>query len=214
MSSSIVAIIPAYNEEKTIGHVVAQLVFSRVFKRVIVVSDGSSDATALRAREAGAEVFELHVNQGKGEAVRHGIDQVTSTHIALFDADLVGLTVEHVHQLVDPVLTGVYDMTVGLRDRGAWFMPIARHLPYIGGERVCARERIACLPARFFHGFRLEAGLAVLHRKQRARVVGIPLTGLTIRRKIQKSGILHGIQGYIHMSAQVVIAYLDAWMRI
>ncbi|MBL9127935.1 MAG: glycosyltransferase, partial [Verrucomicrobiales bacterium] len=69
--ASCVAILPAWNEAPTLGDVVAGL-RGRV-ERVLVVDDGSTDATAARAREAGAEVLSLGTNRGKGAALRAGL---------------------------------------------------------------------------------------------------------------------------------------------
>jgi glycosyltransferase involved in cell wall biosynthesis len=65
----IVAVVPAHDEAPRIGAVVAE---ARRHLAVLVVDDGSSDATADRAREAGAEVLEQRPNQGKGAALRSG----------------------------------------------------------------------------------------------------------------------------------------------
>jgi glycosyltransferase involved in cell wall biosynthesis len=65
----IVALIPGYTEGPRIGPVVEA---ARRHLPVIVVDDGSSDATATRARAAGAEVVEQRPNQGKGAALRTG----------------------------------------------------------------------------------------------------------------------------------------------
>jgi glycosyltransferase involved in cell wall biosynthesis len=65
----IVALIPAHDEAPRIGAVIAA---ARELLPVIVVDDGSSDDTADRAREAGAEVVEQRPNQGKGMALRTG----------------------------------------------------------------------------------------------------------------------------------------------
>ena len=65
----IVAVVPAHDEAPRIGAVVAE---ARRHLAVLVVDDGSSDATAERAREAGAEVIEQRPNQGKGAALRTG----------------------------------------------------------------------------------------------------------------------------------------------
>ena len=45
------------------------------------------------------------------------------------DADLKGLTVEHVKNIVEPVVRGDLAMNVGIRDRGALMMKITPHLP-------------------------------------------------------------------------------------
>jgi len=65
----IVALIPGYNEAPRIGPVVAA---TREHLAVIVVDDGSIDATAQRAGDAGATVIDQRPNQGKGAALRTG----------------------------------------------------------------------------------------------------------------------------------------------
>ncbi len=69
VAARILALIPAYNEEAAIARVVAG---ARRFLPVLVVDDGSRDATAERAREAGAEVLVQKPNQGKGAALKAG----------------------------------------------------------------------------------------------------------------------------------------------
>jgi glycosyltransferase involved in cell wall biosynthesis len=65
----IVVVIPAHDEAPRIAAVIEA---ARAFLRVVVVDDGSSDATADVARAAGAEVIEQRPNQGKGAALRAG----------------------------------------------------------------------------------------------------------------------------------------------
>jgi glycosyltransferase involved in cell wall biosynthesis len=66
---AIVALIPAHNEAPRIGPVIEQ---ARAFLPVVVVDDGSSDATAEVATKAGAMVLQQRPNQGKGAALRTG----------------------------------------------------------------------------------------------------------------------------------------------
>ena len=65
-----VAIIPAYNEADTIGPVIDDT--QRHVERVVVIDDGSTDETAVVAREHGASVVEHVINTGVGGAVRTG----------------------------------------------------------------------------------------------------------------------------------------------
>mgnify|MGYP001415364370 FL=1 len=60
------AIIPAYNEEKTIGGVLRTIKSVSLITEIIVISDGSTDGTAQIARNYGAHVIELSENIGKG----------------------------------------------------------------------------------------------------------------------------------------------------
>ncbi len=83
----IVALIPGYNEAPRIAPVVEA---TRRHLPVIVVDDGSSDATAERARAAGADVIEQRPNQGKGAALRAGFRRATADGaeaILTLDAD-------------------------------------------------------------------------------------------------------------------------------
>lgn len=67
--SRVLALVPGYNEEAGIGRVVTG---TKPFLPVLVVDDGSKDATSERAREAGAEVHRQEPNAGKGVALRTG----------------------------------------------------------------------------------------------------------------------------------------------
>jgi len=67
----IVAIIPAFNEEKHIGKLVKNT--KKYVKKIVVIDDGSSDNTARVAKKAGAEVIKLKKNRGVGFAARTGL---------------------------------------------------------------------------------------------------------------------------------------------
>lgn len=69
----VLVIIPAWNEQAVIGPVLGEVLSSvSGFADVLVVSDGSTDATARIAREAGVEVLDLPLNLGVGGAMRAG----------------------------------------------------------------------------------------------------------------------------------------------
>jgi glycosyltransferase involved in cell wall biosynthesis len=68
MKPTIIACIPAYNEERTIARVVIEV--ERYVDRVIVCDDGSTDMTGEIAGRLGAEVIRHEKNMGKGVALR------------------------------------------------------------------------------------------------------------------------------------------------
>src|SRR5579875_843850 len=117
----VAAILPAYNEEATIADVVAALKACPLVSEVVVVSDGSTDRTAEVARRAGAQVVELPVNHGKGGAMRAGLAHTEAEVLLFLDADLVGLTPQHVADLLQPVLSGRSEMAVGVFEGGRPF---------------------------------------------------------------------------------------------
>jgi glycosyltransferase involved in cell wall biosynthesis len=82
------ALIPAYQAEDTVAAIVRGA--RDHVERVVVVDDGSSDASGEKARSAGAEVLRRETNGGKGEALRSGLRLVLAsdaTHVAFVDAD-------------------------------------------------------------------------------------------------------------------------------
>ncbi|MBI5794251.1 glycosyltransferase [Candidatus Uhrbacteria bacterium] len=204
--TKVTAIIPAYDEEVTIGTVVSVVKASPFIQEVIVVSDGSSDRTGHVARAAGARVHELFPNSGKGEAMRFGVTQTDAPIVVFFDADLIGLNVDHIERLVAPVVDGACAMNVGLRDRGRWITSLTKHLPLISGERAMQRSVFEGVPGRFLHGFMIESALNYFCRSRGAVLCAVKLPGLTIRRKYQKVGILRAVLQYARMSYQIVKA--------
>jgi glycosyltransferase involved in cell wall biosynthesis len=71
-ASSFLAVVPAYNEGESVAGVVRSLAERAPLFDVIVIDDGSTDATATRAAEAGAVVVRLPFNLGIGGAVQTG----------------------------------------------------------------------------------------------------------------------------------------------
>ena len=113
-------VIPAYVEAHRIGDTVAQVraaladVDAPEAFEVIVVDDGSTDDTAERAREAGADqVLVLPVNRGKGAAVRAGVLAARGRTIAFTDADL-SYPPHQLVRLLAEVEAG-FDVVVGSR---------------------------------------------------------------------------------------------------
>ena len=83
-----IALIPAYQAAATVGDVVRGV--RSLLPTVVVVDDGSSDATAAAARAAGAEVVQHAVNRGKGAALVTGLSHLAAagaTHALTLDAD-------------------------------------------------------------------------------------------------------------------------------
>ena len=205
---AVVAIVSAYNEAPTVGDVVRVLKSSTYLQEVIVVSDGSSDQTAQVARDAGATVYELPENRGKGTAMLYGVHHTDAEIILFVDADLLGFKTEHVEQLVLPVLSGSRVMNVGLRDRGIFFSRFQSILPLISGERAMKRQVIEGIPPEFLQRFMVETAINYFCQSRHLPFGAVFLKGLTIRRKYEKVGWKQGMVQYIRMASQILTAML------
>jgi glycosyltransferase involved in cell wall biosynthesis len=80
-------VIPAFNEEQSIGPLVTGLHTLGPWCEVIVVDDGSSDDTVARAGAAGARVISHPYNKGNGAAVKTGIRHASGSFVLILDAD-------------------------------------------------------------------------------------------------------------------------------
>jgi glycosyltransferase involved in cell wall biosynthesis len=119
----VVLFLPAYDEEATVARVIARAPRTVLGHpvQVLVVDDGSSDATAVRAHAAGADVLSLGRNCGLGAAVRVGLATSVSRGarvVAFLDAD-EEYAPEELQALVAPILAGEADYVVGSRFAGA-----------------------------------------------------------------------------------------------
>ncbi|MCU1496928.1 MAG: hypothetical protein JWM47_881 [Acidimicrobiales bacterium] len=111
---TVVAIVPAFDRADSVAATVRALAAIESVARVVVVDDGSADDTSEAARRAGAEVLRLPVNRGKGAAVKAGIAATPEADVYLFiDADLAD-TAATAAALLEPVLAGAADLTVGV----------------------------------------------------------------------------------------------------
>jgi glycosyltransferase involved in cell wall biosynthesis len=109
----ITAILPAYNEQVSIGSTV--LGAKKYANRIVVVDDGSTDNTAYIAEMAGAEVIKHLENLGKGAALKTGFNAVNSTDIIVtVDADGQH-SPSQIPLLVEPIINGEADVVNGSR---------------------------------------------------------------------------------------------------
>lgn len=109
-------IIPAKNEAASIGAVVRQLAKLPMIHELIVVDDGSADATAEVAAQAGAVVVRHPYSKGNGAAVKSGARKASGEILVLMDADGQHRP-EDVPRLISCLDAG-YDMAIGARQRG------------------------------------------------------------------------------------------------
>jgi hypothetical protein len=111
---TIVAIVAAKDRETTVGATVTALLGIAGVDEVVVIDDGSTDATAAAAAAAGARVVALPVNIGKGGAVTAGVAAAPAAEVYLLVDDDTGNTAAMAAQLLGPVLAHHADMTIGV----------------------------------------------------------------------------------------------------
>ena len=131
MDRRIAVIIPAYNEEKTIGSVVRGVKDLGNGYEVIVINDCSRDDTTRNAEAEGATVLELPVNLGIGGAVQTGLKYALASGFdACVQVDGDGQHPPHeIPKLIEPLFDNGLDMVVGSRFLGGTYrVPLMRAL--------------------------------------------------------------------------------------
>lgn len=216
-SASISVLIPAYNEADRIARTVRAALALPCVAEVIVISDGSRDATVQAASQAGAaQVINLPVNQGKAAALDAGLAAASAPYILMLDADL-GDSAALAAPLIEPVLSGNCDMTVavfpeltrpgkgggmGLALRLARFglkvLTGQRFIAPLSGQRALRREIVESMGG-FGQGFGVETRLSGWAGAGGWRVQEIPLEMSHRRTGKNAAGFLHRGRQLFHI---------------
>ena len=204
-------IIPALNEEESIGKVIADIPKTCV-EEIIVVDNGSIDRTAEVARAAGARVVQ-ETRKGYGYACLAGIAVLNAPEIVVFlDGDYSDFPSE-MSLLIQPILAGDAEMVIGSRIRGARekgaLLPQARfgnvlatflirllfHVQYtdLGPFRAIRHERLLAMDMQDkTFGWTVE--MQVKAAKMGLRVCEVPVS---YRKRIGQSKITGTVRGTI-----------------
>ena len=194
-------VIPALNEEETIADIIGVLVSIPQLDEFIVVCDGCTDNTAVKAREAGAHiVIELPDNIGKGGAMMTGVRHARNGVILFLDADLIGLAAAGVISLISPVLSDEADMTVGVFEKGRVATDFAQTIaPFLSGQRAVKRSLLEGMSDLDAARFGVEIALTRFAVENNLRVKEVVLRDMSHRMKEEKLGIVKGVAARLRM---------------
>ena len=171
-------VIPARNEAATVGQIVRSVLgLGERVREVVVVDDGSTDATASVAAAAGARVVRPEAGPGKGQAMWKGVAETTGDVVVFCDADLEDFDPTFVTALVDALTTspgaalakGRYAERSGTGGRVNELVarpvlellhpPLTGLAQPLGGEYAAWREVLEQLP--FVEGYGVDLGLVL-----------------------------------------------------
>jgi glycosyltransferase involved in cell wall biosynthesis len=216
----IAVLIPAHNEEKRIGATVRAALRIPGVTRVVVVDDGSEDATAENAESAGAKVVRLVFNVGKGSALEAGASRVSDADIVvLLDGDLEE-TAEQAILLLDPVRSDQADMSVAAfpRQTGKAGFGLVKGLARAGISRMgggfvanapLSGQRALSAPCfesvrPFAGGYGVEVALTVRALRAGFRVVEFPTTMAHAATGRDLAGFVHRGRQFVHVSLSLL----------
>lgn len=130
-------VIPAYNEASVLPRVLGDLLQYFPPENIVVVDDGSTDATSLAAEEKKIKIIQHFLNRGTGAATKTGLvyvfDELGADLAVTFDADG-----QHDHNdilnLIDPIIKGEADVVLGSRFLNKQSLPLFRRLANYGAN--------------------------------------------------------------------------------
>lgn len=209
----IAILIPALNEEQTIADVVHEFRAACPAARIIIFDNASTDATARRARAAGAEVWH-EPRRGKGNVVQSMFRSIDADVYVMVDGDAT-YPADRVPDLIRPILNGTADMVIGSRllhgtdsdfralNRvgNVFYATLLRSLfgfritDLLSGYRAFSRRLVKTLPL-LGGGFETEAEMTIKAVHRGFRVVEVPVSlvsrpaGSTSKIRVVQDGVL------------------------
>lgn len=208
---SVCAVVPAYNEAGRIHKVLDALAAAPSVEKIVVVDDGSCDETFEAASSHPAakcgklRVLQHSPNQGKGAAMVTGAEETDADILLFLDADLVGLTVEHVENLVAPVVSGKNVMALGVFRGGRGATTLAQILaPNITGQRCIRRNVFVSIPCLSQSGYGVELAITGFVIGEGLPHVRVVLNGVTHPMKEEKLGWIRGVGSRLRMYGQML----------
>ncbi len=188
-------VMPARDEAPTVAGNVAAARACRHVRNVVVVDDGSRDATATVARAAGATVLRGDGPGGsKAHAMAAGVAATDADAILFVDADCTGLTAAHLDAICEPFLGGRAVLSLGTFDYGPFWNPIVLRCPPLSGERIVPRWVFEAIPASKLDGYTIEVRINEVVCEGRLPIVARTLTGASHRTKRDKHGRGDGLR--------------------
>jgi len=202
LPGSVAAIVPAYNEGPRLAPVLEVVTSHPLVQTVVVVDDGSVDGTSRVAGRYPVKVLRHPDNLGKGAALQTGIDAVRPANYYLFlDADLIGLTHEHIDALLAPLIGADGPLfTIGVFKGGNPFVHLAQNLfPILNGQRALSARFVRLLPDLSAARFGVEVLLNRFADMRDLPYEWIPLHDISHHTKEAKRGRWRGIMERLQM---------------
>jgi polyprenyl-phospho-N-acetylgalactosaminyl synthase len=206
-------IIPAFNESRTISEIIKVAKSHPWVGEVLVVDDGSTDATSQISTGAGAKVVRLFKNRGKATAMDTGVAYSSHEIFCFLDADITGLDHRILSELIEPVMSGRYNMFIGILARKFSFINgLLPFLPKLSGNRSLRKGLWALIQDGYKKSFQIEIALNYYAKKGKLKIGSKIFSSLKQVTKEKKWGFLPGFSKRILMVGDILIIFVKLYI--
>lgn len=216
----IVAIIPAYNEEKTLLRTIDSIKKIKYDTEIIIADDCSTDKTFEIAKKSGVSVLKLDRNSGKGTAVNKAVGTLRNRNfdiLLMIDAD-IGESACEVEKLIEPIIKNNASMVIAkiplsvkksgfgivrwlARNSVKWKTGYEVEAPLSGQRAVVFKDII---DYKFKSGYGLEVGMTVDFLKMGKKIVEVEANML-------HTGTGKDVRGFMHRGRQFYDILKTIW---
>lgn len=198
---SVSAIIPFYNEEKTILSVASVLVNHPKITEVICVNDGSTDNSLKTLKSLGktVKIINLKENHGKGYALSTGLENATGTIVIFLDADFFNVKASHIDKLIEPLTNPKIKVVLGYCTTKSYLKVF---LPLTGIRAYFRKDLTPHLASMKQKGYGVETYLNNSFSKKETKIV--LLKNLKYLYKYEKHGVMNALKSETKTHVQVL----------
>jgi len=207
----VTCIVPAYNEAGRIENVLPILINSPLINEIIVVDDGSNDGTGEVVRKSfpNLKVIRKAKNEGKANAMITGAKKAQNPILFFCDADLTGLTQDHLKKIILPVVYGKLRMAVGAQERMNTLKtspgkPMTEFIKTLGGEKVIWKRDFLAIPGLSNSGYGVEQKIITFFKKENWSFECFVLDGVGHCHKVKKWRVKGALK---EIKAMITFAY-------
>ena len=196
------AIVPVFNEEKTVAGVIKALLKSPLINEVICINDGSTDKSLaiLKKFKDKIQLLDFKVNKGKGFVLVAGMKRAKGELVAFFDADLTNLSDDHIKTLFKPILEGKFKAVLGYPTKGENLADIV--FSSLTGERLYYKKDLVPYFEKMAKTrFGVEIFLNEIFNKKETKK--IPLKNLIGLLKYEKRKPLRAFKEYLSETMEI-----------
>ena len=195
MKIKVTAVVPVYNEEKTIGNILKALTSSYKISNIIIINAGSTDRTRKIINKFKVKILNLKYPIGKGGTIKKATKYINSDIVFMCDGDLHGFKEEHINQILEPLEKGYASMCIGIRKNpiiGGYFID---KLILTGGERAVFTSIFKeVMKNPLIEGWGLESVLNYYCKKNDYKIITVNMKDVTHTLRSKKKNWVSFLQ--------------------